>query len=54
MCIRVHSKEVKLKEAIRLRGIYTYPFNKGKRVWTSRDNKLWGSDKDKNYFSKVC
>lgn len=24
MCIRVHSKEVKLKETIRLRGIYTF------------------------------
>lgn len=39
--MRAYIKEVKLKELVRLGSLYV--LKKGK-VWTSRDNKLWGSD----------
>lgn len=42
MCMRAYIKEVKLKELVRLGSLYV--LKKGKKVWTSRDNKLWGSD----------
>lgn len=54
---------MKLKEAVRLR--FLHPFNKGKRIWASRDNGELTYGKvtskymkelmeDKVYFSKIC
>lgn len=37
-CLGVHRTEVKLTELIKLE------FNKGKKVWTSKYDKLWGSE----------
>ena len=36
MCMEVHEKETKLREKVRLRGLYSL-LNQGRRVWTARD-----------------
>lgn len=39
MCMRVHRKQVKFKDVVRLKGLLTI-FQKGKGVWISIDDKL--------------